>query len=308
MSRAGGRKRRREPSQAQAAGVKPRPIGDNRGMATTWSRPKSLRLRRRWLVLAAGLLVLAAFPFVWAGRRTFAVRREVNAGVAELDRTDPRWRLDEIEADRARVPDGENSAPLILRIRTVTPRADLDPEAAEVRERLVDGELPPAVRNTAGDPTDARLRQGKPGKGGSDVGRIEETFRRNPVGHRAHPVESGQHPEASLASWQATARAKRRQRVSRAGPSSPEIRSHRGSPCRARMRGPRLPSCTGLGGRSRRGLEKSARPPRGSPGTWEACLFPPSLSAVRVSRSQWTRALRLPASRAGSEIIAGARR
>ena len=112
-----------------------------------------------------------------------------------------------------------------------------------------------------------------------------KTFRRNPVGHRAHPVESGQQPEASLASWQATVRAKRRQPVVRAGPSSPEIRSHRGSPCRARMWGPRLLSCIGLGGRSRRGLEKSARPPRGSPGTWEACLSPPYLSAVRVSRS-----------------------
>src|SRR5262245_33563276 len=57
--------------------------------------------------------------------------------------------------------------------------------------------------------TAARLRQGKPGKGGSDVGSIEETFRRNPVGQRAHPVESGQHPEASLASCGVTHRAKR---------------------------------------------------------------------------------------------------
>src|SRR5262249_10153812 len=62
-----------------------------------------------------------------------------------------------------------------------------------------------------------------------------KTFRWNPVGQSAHPVESGQQPEASLASWQATVRAKRRQRVIRAGPFSPEIRSLRGSPCRARM-------------------------------------------------------------------------
>src|SRR5262249_56921024 len=88
--------------------------------------------------------------------------------------------------------------------------------------------------------------RGSLGKEESDVGSIEETFRRSPVGHRAHPVESGQQPEASLASWQATARAKRRQPVVRAGPFSPEIRSLRGSPCRARKRGPRLPSCIGL--------------------------------------------------------------
>ena len=35
----------------------------------------------------------------------------------------------------------------------------------------------------------------------SDVRSIEETFRRDPVGLGAHPVESGQQPEASLASW-----------------------------------------------------------------------------------------------------------
>ena len=81
-----------------------------------------------------------------------------------------------------------------------------------------------------------------------------KTFRRNPVGQRAHPEESGQQPEASLASCGVTHRAKRRQRVSRAGPFSPEIRSHRGSPCRACRWGPRLLSCLGLGGRSRRGL------------------------------------------------------
>jgi hypothetical protein len=71
--------------------------------------------------------------------------------------------------------------------------------------------------------TEARLRQDKPGKGGSDVRSIEETFRRNPVGQRAHPAESGQQPEASLASCGATHRAKRRQRVSEPAHSAPKL-------------------------------------------------------------------------------------
>ena len=40
-----------------------------------------------------------------------------------------------------------------------------------------------------------------------------ETFRRSPVGNQSHPVEPGRQPEARLASWQVTARAKRRQPV-----------------------------------------------------------------------------------------------
>src|SRR5262245_60380972 len=48
-----------------------------------------------------------------------------------------------------------------------------------------------AIRAEVGR-TDARLRQGKPGKGGkgeSDVGSIEETFRRNPVGPNVAPTQ-----------------------------------------------------------------------------------------------------------------------
>src|SRR5262249_52480287 len=61
------------------------------------------------------------------------------------------------------------------------------------------------------------------GKGESDVRSIEETFRRDPVGQRAHPAESGQQPEASLASCGATHRAKRRQRVSEPAHSAPKL-------------------------------------------------------------------------------------
>ena len=50
-----------------------------------------------------------------------------------------------------------------------------------------------------------------------------KTFRRNPASHRARPEESGQQPEASLASWQATPRAKRRQRVPELAHPAPKL-------------------------------------------------------------------------------------
>lgn len=50
-----------------------------------------------------------------------------------------------------------------------------------------------------------------------------QTSRWNPVGNQPHSVESGQQPEASLASSVARSAAKRRQRRCRTMPLSPEI-------------------------------------------------------------------------------------
>src|SRR3954463_10835134 len=86
-----------------------------------------------------------------------------------------------------------------------------------------------SVYSTAVGRTEARLRQESLGKGERCRKQLK-TFRWNPVGLRAHPEESGQQPEASLASLQATVRAKRRQRVIRAGPFSPEIGLFAGAP------------------------------------------------------------------------------
>src|SRR5437016_5753929 len=51
--------------------------------------------------------------------------------VAELDRTDPGWRLADVEAGRAVVPDAENSAPVVKEAFRLMPKdwrgaADLD--------------------------------------------------------------------------------------------------------------------------------------------------------------------------------------
>src|SRR5215468_8983013 len=58
-----------------------------------------------------------------------------------------------------------------------------------------------AARGGVACRTDARLRQGKPGKGGKRCKKHRRNLSEEPSGPRAHPVESGQQPEASLASW-----------------------------------------------------------------------------------------------------------
>src|SRR4051794_24546468 len=66
---------------------------------------------RRWL-LAVGLVLLAVVACWVAGHLLArqAAAREVAEAAAELDRTDPGWRLEDIEAARAVYPDEENGA------------------------------------------------------------------------------------------------------------------------------------------------------------------------------------------------------
>ena len=73
--------------------------------------PVKRRWKRRVLIVAASLLVVALGAYLWI---TIAARWGLAAVVAELDAADPGWRLAEIEASRAAVPDGENSALLIM--------------------------------------------------------------------------------------------------------------------------------------------------------------------------------------------------
>ena len=101
--------------------------------------------------------------------------------------------------------------------------------------------------------------------------RKPETFRWNPVGNQSHPAEPGQQREASLASWRATVRAKRRQPGVRAGLLSPVMLFVAGVPtlCRGGDRAafPYRPGLVVLPGSL-----KLARPHQGSPGTWETCI------------------------------------
>src|SRR5439155_3271982 len=61
----------------------------------------------------------------------------------EVEAADPHWRLEALEADRAAVPDEENSAFLVRRARARLTRPD--PDAYQRREQLLRG-LTPNVR------------------------------------------------------------------------------------------------------------------------------------------------------------------
>jgi hypothetical protein len=71
--------------------------------------------------VGAIILTLVA---VGAGRyayRHHEITTRLQEALAELDRTDPGWRLQEIEAARAEVPDAENSARCILQVSRLLP-------------------------------------------------------------------------------------------------------------------------------------------------------------------------------------------
>src|SRR5690349_16652053 len=77
----------------------------------------SPRRRRRWL-LGPALALLTTAALIVAGRTYILhhARARTAAIIARLDRLDPGWRFEEIEARRDVVPDAKNSA---LRVRAV---------------------------------------------------------------------------------------------------------------------------------------------------------------------------------------------
>jgi hypothetical protein len=97
-------------------------------------RPSSLRRWLRRLIMLAMMGAVTIGSFVgW-----HLYRRHVDAGrlqetIAELDARDPRWRLEHLEADRAVVPDAENSANVIRAVR-----AQISPRMVPPNEDAVD--------------------------------------------------------------------------------------------------------------------------------------------------------------------------
>jgi hypothetical protein len=101
---------------------------------------KSRRRWRRWAVIAAlvavtlgGILVFIYFQF-FAGR-------DLREAVAEADRLDPGWRVEDPDTGRAVVPDAENGAPIVLAARALMPPGWPTPpvdEQPSLLDRLAD--------------------------------------------------------------------------------------------------------------------------------------------------------------------------
>jgi hypothetical protein len=78
------------------------------------------RKRRRWLLI--GLLALPILGIL-AGYAALAylAEREWQAAVAEAQREDGAWRLDDLEAKREAIPDAENSYPVLVKTLNLLP-------------------------------------------------------------------------------------------------------------------------------------------------------------------------------------------
>jgi hypothetical protein len=81
-------------------------------------------LRLVLVLLAAGLLGAGALAYVW-----YAADRARREAIAEADRLDPGWRLAELEAARAPVPDAENGALQVQAADALLPTPWLPPPA-----------------------------------------------------------------------------------------------------------------------------------------------------------------------------------
>lgn len=98
-----------------------------------WSR----HLRNAVLLLLPLALLLA-----WYGYLLHAVDRDLQDAIAEADRLDPQWRLEEIEANRLKIPDDQNSALQVMKVRSLLPKGSDTLETAEV-DRLLQQDRAP---------------------------------------------------------------------------------------------------------------------------------------------------------------------
>jgi hypothetical protein len=71
------------------------------------------------MVLFSGLLALVPVGiYVYC---SIAAERDLQAAIREVEQLDPRWRLEDVEGDRAQVPDERNAAVTVLKARGLVP-------------------------------------------------------------------------------------------------------------------------------------------------------------------------------------------
>lgn len=82
--------------------------------------PRAMPLWRR--LLAGAAVVAAILAASWMVASNTSANR-LQAMIDDLDKTDPNWRLHEIEASREEIPDPENSARLVVAVHKSLPRS-----------------------------------------------------------------------------------------------------------------------------------------------------------------------------------------
>jgi hypothetical protein len=95
-----------------------------------WSaNVKTRRTCRSWLRrIGRGLLILLIFSVCTRAWRHHAAQQRLDETLRELDRTDPGWRLEDIEVARDNIPEEENSARIVVAAGKLLPR-DWPPKA-----------------------------------------------------------------------------------------------------------------------------------------------------------------------------------
>jgi hypothetical protein len=77
---------------------------------------------KRLLIALVTVLVGLSIPVVLELHARSQARADLEKIIAELDRTDPRWRLEDIEADRQPVPTEKNSADTVIAAHRLLPK------------------------------------------------------------------------------------------------------------------------------------------------------------------------------------------
>jgi hypothetical protein len=126
--------------------------------ATGFVRPRRSRWWRRLVYLGFffGLVLVALGS--WYSYDEFRNDRALQEAIAEADRLDPGWRLDEIEAKRANVPDAENSALCVLRVRKLM-ESSQSGESDKAREKAFS-----LSDDISGLPPEAKLTEAQTGE------------------------------------------------------------------------------------------------------------------------------------------------
>src|SRR5262249_28601219 len=103
------------------------------------STPTAKPRRRLWrkLFVALALLGIAFYAYLWWQRGP--ADAAYGEAAAEADRLDPGWRLEELEAKRAVIPDNENSATIIMSAMTVLRAPNIQEQDVDLSLEL--GEL-----------------------------------------------------------------------------------------------------------------------------------------------------------------------
>jgi hypothetical protein len=118
----------------------------------------SKRSRRKYLLLALAIVVPVCLIFVGVTASLLIGRAQLEQVLADTDQLDPYWRLPDLEAHRAGIPDAENGLPVALAAESLLPQGwphwpvpvidDQSEEARSLRQALDSSfnDLPPPVQ------------------------------------------------------------------------------------------------------------------------------------------------------------------